>query len=386
MVRSLFVIFIAACLAAAPSAADERDAFTARVSVDQRAQDAVTAREQAIREGRRRALAQVARRLAPRALYRRIDAALSPQASYGPPIPGEVGPAPVTEAEIDVVSQGFEVLNERTSAVRYVAEIDFLFRPEPTQTLFADRDIRLIPPRPSPGLILPILVEGARIAVMEPNGWSAAFEEMLLDRAAAPMTLPVGDLGDRLALRVSPPQSWPDVLELATRYGAQDVVAVEADLLRRDDRVRVRARALRLSPESPPQRLGFERFVSGGAQEVDRLFVRAARALFDEIQDSYKGRAQTIEGEAGVALLDVRTDGLEDWLNVRRALDRSPSVQYVQVLGLLRQGALVEARHAGGLDQFANELRQNGMSAREGAPSQDGTPVLQVTPVIRGPS
>src|SRR5689334_16241463 len=109
---ALLSILLLAQAAGEPARAQEADPFSATVTVDARADTAAKAREAARIDGQRRALAAIAERLS--------------------------GEAPVKSPELDdkaitdlVIS--FEVANERMSAVRYLANYTFHFRPAETR-------------------------------------------------------------------------------------------------------------------------------------------------------------------------------------------------------------------------------------------------------------
>src|SRR3954470_5019187 len=96
-----------------PARAQETDPFSATVTVDARADTAAKAREAARADGQRRALAAIAERLS----------------GDGAPVKS---PKLDDKAITDLVSS-FEVANERMSAVRYLANYTFHFRPAETR-------------------------------------------------------------------------------------------------------------------------------------------------------------------------------------------------------------------------------------------------------------
>ena len=96
-----------------PARAQETDPFSATVKVDARADTAAKAREAARVDGQRRALAAIAERL--RAAGRR------------PKLPK------LDDKAITDLVASFEVANERMSAVRYLADYTFHFRPAETR-------------------------------------------------------------------------------------------------------------------------------------------------------------------------------------------------------------------------------------------------------------
>src|SRR5207237_9502910 len=104
-----------------PGQAEDADAFSATVAVDASAENVVRAREQARTDGQRRALTAVLERLSggnPPAKPPRLD----------------------DKAITDLVAS-FEVANERMSAVRYVADFTFHFRPAETRRLLGSAPV-----------------------------------------------------------------------------------------------------------------------------------------------------------------------------------------------------------------------------------------------------
>ena len=121
-------------LFAAPSVAQEADRFSAAVKVDAGADTAVKAREAARVEGQRRALATIAERLS----------------GGGAP----VKPPPLGDKAITDLVASFEVANERMSAVRYIADYTFHFRPAETARVLglpaAAASAAELSPKPAP--------------------------------------------------------------------------------------------------------------------------------------------------------------------------------------------------------------------------------------------
>ena len=97
----------------AARAADD-DPYTTTVAVDATADSIVNARDKARHEGEHKALAAIAERLSP-------GAAGSPKL------------AKLDDNAVTNLVASFEVANERMSAVRYIADYTFHFRPAETQ-------------------------------------------------------------------------------------------------------------------------------------------------------------------------------------------------------------------------------------------------------------
>ena len=111
--RRIPLLLLLVQAAGEPARAQETDPFSATVKVDARADTAAKAREAARLDGQRRALAAIAERLSGggrRSKLPKLD----------------------DKAITDLVAS-FEVANERMSAVRYLADYTFHFRPAETR-------------------------------------------------------------------------------------------------------------------------------------------------------------------------------------------------------------------------------------------------------------
>src|SRR5271169_1611814 len=190
---------------AGPTPAQESDeAYSATVKVDATADSAAAAREVARTDGQRRALAAVIERLS---------------GASEPAKPPKLDDKTITDM---VVS--FEVANEHMSAVRYVADYTFHFRPSKVRRLVrvvetppADSGSKS-PPDKSPGdsgkspgeaagkpsaesgnrtvVVLPVYQNGSNLVLWDdPNAWRTAWSQRPAGAGPGRLVLPLGDAG-----------------------------------------------------------------------------------------------------------------------------------------------------------------------------------------------
>jgi hypothetical protein len=132
--RASLFLFLVAGLATRAIAADT---FVVRdVKVDVTAETAAEARDRALAEGEQRAFRIQLERLTSRADW---------------------GSLPnLTNEEIAAYIQDFEVASEKSSAVRYIATLNFTFKEEPVRRLLADRDTPFAMTRSKPVVVIPV--------------------------------------------------------------------------------------------------------------------------------------------------------------------------------------------------------------------------------------
>src|SRR6201993_1618724 len=160
------LLLLGVMLRAGPALSEEQSGgFSATVRVDATADSVAAARELARVDGQRRALALVIDRLSVS-----TDSAKLPK---------------LDDHTITDMVESFEVANERMSAVRYLADYTFHFRPSKVRRLVhvADSASAESGNKPAvaegsgkPIVVLPVYRDAARLALWEdPNAWREAW-------------------------------------------------------------------------------------------------------------------------------------------------------------------------------------------------------------------
>ena len=199
------LLLLAVALPSAASFAQERsERFSATVKVDATADTVNAARDLARIDGQRRALGVVIDRLSGSS-----DNAKLPK---------------LDDKTITDMVESFEVANERMSAVRYLADYTFHFRPSKVRRLVRVPDS---PPaeggaQPTvaessgkPMVVLPVYKDAARSVLWDdPNAWRDAWAQRPGDSGAVHLTVPLGDASDLTMIDANRaeqanPRRWP---------------------------------------------------------------------------------------------------------------------------------------------------------------------------------
>ena len=147
------------------------------ISVDETADTAAAARARAFRRGQRAALTTILRRLTVRADHARLPA--------------------VDNERLDFMVQALEVADEKTSDVRYLANMTVNFKPPEIRRLLRESAIPFAETPSKPVLVLPVLRQGGALVLWDdPNLWREAWSRMPVSGDLVPLIVPVGDLSD----------------------------------------------------------------------------------------------------------------------------------------------------------------------------------------------
>ena len=332
----------AGALAAQPSQA--RNVFeVAGVAVDVTAEAAAQARKQALAEGKARAFQRLLERLTLRIEHQ--------------------GLPKLSSDEIDGYVNDFSVADEKTSSVRYLAQLTFRFKPRAVRALLNDSGFSFAETVSKPVLVLAVYQSaGALILWDDPNPWRDAWAGRQKKQGLVPTLLPLGDLADIAAIGAE--QAMDGDLQrlnvISRRYGASDslvvfgVLRVDAAPSRRVLEVYFTRYGKQLREQTEVMS-----FSQKENETVGGLLARAAEELTFVVEDNWK-RDNIMQFErTGVIAAVVPITRLKDWLDVRARLAGVAVVQRAEMVLLSRSEVRVNLHFIGDRDQLALALEQS---------------------------
>ncbi|MGE0154097.1 MAG: DUF2066 domain-containing protein [Reyranellaceae bacterium] len=341
--RTLFVLLLvltgAALAAVQPRAATLADVYTVTgIPVDATAANAQQARDQAVAQGQRRAARLLLERLALRADHPRL-----PQ---------------IDANSLGTLVAGFQVANERTSPVRYLADLTVSFQPEAVRRLMREAGIAIAETPSPPVLVLPVWRSGADLQLFDDRSpWREAWLKVAAGKGLVPLLTPLGDIGDLQA--ISPEQAVAGnqaaLAAIAQRYGASAVIVAQASAGANDtiDQLIVTRHAL---AGGPPQRIGV------APRRPPEALLATAIAISQEVEESWKASSTAAAaanlGPAAELDVSVPVRQLGEWIAIRKQLGTVPAVKNVAVRSLGVGAAQITLQHAGTPQQLQAALAQ----------------------------
>jgi len=351
------------------------DIFVVRdVALDESAQTATAARARALAKGQREAFARLEARLT-RSVHRGL----------------------ATNVDADTLRflvDAIQIDGEKTSNVRYLANLTVTFKPDAVRNLFRLSGVPFAELRSRPLTIVPVLATPVRYLLWaDPNLWREAWRNHPEGTGLVPMLAPIGDLEDLSGLTVEQAVDGdPDVLaRFAQRYGARGVVVTIANIFEtapgilRSDIVSV--------PVGLPEMSPFSISVTGQENETEpAIFARAVGEIREIIEDEWKAANALTSGEISQLRAAVPISGLKNWIDIRARISRVPAVADIQIIALTAASAEIVINHRGDVarltrafERFDLILEGTGLEQVEPRPSgvaQGGIRAL-VTHVVR---
>jgi Uncharacterized protein conserved in bacteria (DUF2066) len=386
-----WVLLLLVAMHIGPIAAEGADqAYSATVRVDGTADNAAAARDAARVDGQRRALAIVVGRLA-----------------------GSAEPADLPKLDDKTVTDmvdSFEVANERMSAVHYIADYTFHFRPAKLRRLVRAAESAAAA-APASGddaksaatetaskataestaktlgdsggkatadvggkaiVVLPVYKDGDSLVLWDdPNDWRTAWGQRAIGTAPTRVTLPLGDAGDLAAIDADKAASGEAeaLTSIAKRNGASETVVALATARRQDGKL--------TGLEVSVKRYHSGRLIDAHASSFDAdpgegetdFLKRAVDAVGTDIESGANKIATAHSDQPTSLAVTVPITSLGEWVHLRERLASVASIRKIDLLSLSRQEAKIELRYVGTPEQLRSSLAEVNLELAGGGPA-----------------
>ncbi len=324
------------------------------VAVDATAESAAKARKQALAQGQVKAFDMLLRRLTLRRDHGRLPRRKSKQ--------------------ITNLIDGFEVTSERTSSVRYLAELSYRFKPVQIRQLLRDAKIDFVDAPSRPMLVLPVYDGPSGLVLWDdPNPWRGAWSRLTRQDGLVRFVQALGDLSDfQLIDAVQAVEHDPEALtRIAQRYEAGHVLIVYARS-RRDRRAAEIEVSRFDAATGETQPVGAFRGAVGNNPAA--VLDQDAAAVANEIEGRWKQNNLVFSGPESRVVIGVPLTGFEEWLNIRRRLGAVRLVRSERLLRLTRRRADIEIVYLGSINRLAQAFAQNNLVLSRTARPAGGPP------------
>ena len=315
-----------------------------RIPVDVTAEDAVTAREQAIVQGQRDGLARLLQRLTAAEDWARLPS--------------------VTDLPLDAYVRSFEIGSEEVSATQYIAELTVEYDADAVTSLLSLSDVPYTERRTPPLVVLPLAINnGVPDLWSENEPWYQAWAETLDPESLVHLVLPLGDLEDVLAISAEQASAEdPAALEgLAARYAAGGVLIARARVPSDDSAadLEVPYEAHDNRPDSTLAVRGVVRAVPPA--ELADVLSEAVRNIQGRLDEQWKGPNLLRFDQSTTILVEVALSNLPEWVRLNAALGGMPEVKDADVETFARRMVRIRLEYLGDLPQFQAALAGLGL-------------------------
>jgi hypothetical protein len=323
------------------------------VPVDVTAATVTEARERGLTQGRVAGFRKVISRI-----VAREDLARVPQVN--------------ASAIIDMVRE-FSIANERSSAVRYLADLTVRFNPVAIRRLLRGANIPFTETLSKPLVVVPLFRPNANAPwlLWEPtNAWRDAWAALPQDFGLVHLIVPTGNSEDVAALSAAQAagKDLAALNALAQRYRAGGAVIVAAT----ESGNGVELSVAEVRSDLPTEETTLTQAAEAGKTR-DEVLQTAASSAVGIVQDGWKHRNRVAFGGTTQITALVPVAGLKDWLTVKNRLDDVPLIDRLELQAMTRDRAQVTLFYAGAQRQLELAMSQHDLTLTQ----QNGVWIIQ---------
>lgn len=355
--RSLVISACAAAIAVAsllfrsPAAADDvRNLYEITgVEVDETADNAETARQNAIATGERRAFETLLQRIT------------TPE--------DQAKLASTPQTVIQGLIKDFWISKEKASRVRYIAELNFNFQPSQVRGFLRNSGTPFTTQPAPPAVIIPVFMQNQQPLLWEEaNPWRAAWVDQT-GTSLRPLRMLTPSEQSLISAEQAIAGDTSALMTAAQAAGGNEAIVATATLP---------------PPPQPDQPLELDltlsRYERNGERVVTPVTLRgrtgedAASLLKRGVKEAelvldaaWKGQTRTTPKPTAVAATDVYVDFLDAWLAVRKKLGGIDAVDAVNVVLFSRDRVHINLVYSSTPEDLVNAMRLNGLALTPGA-------------------
>ena len=345
----LFILLLYCCLGRSAEVDANQVFKIENIEVDETADTAIAARDQALENSQKEAW---------KLLVNRITLPNDKQKILA-----------ISVDEIKSLVQGYEVVREKVSPVRYLANITVAFNPELVRGIFLDNGVPFAETPSLPILLIPIYeTSGVSQLWDSPNPWRDVWKDSAFDNSLLPIIVPSGDFEDIKYLSASQAingnlSQFETIME---KYDATKVIVAKVsrkfDLIDNSPLLEITIRlheagdygetivdVIKVSPDS----------------DLNELMIVGKQKIMKSLRSAWKKENMVTSGVKQRVSAEVPIMGLTHWLSIRSKLREIGTLRIFDLVRLTREKALVDLWIMGSLKQLRNALQHKRLALYE---------------------
>lgn len=331
--------------------AQTAEIFTVKaVPIDETAESAAAARSVALASGRK-------------AAYQRLLARLVPL--------NEIGAAPAATAKLfSEIIAGIAIDSEKTSSVRYLAELTVRFSPDAVRRRFRDAGLRWAETSSRPLVVLPVYRTQGTVQLWDTtNLWLKAWQELPDSDALIRFVVPKGRAADLTDISLNQALAGEEVRieAIGRRYGASGALLTTATLKPGDRNLGALEVSVSRFGPGGVDRTSVHSYAGSAETPVASLMAIAAVQVRRDIEEGWKQDNLLRFGEQQELVAVASLSGLRALIRLKARLASVAEIQAVELVSVTRDQTKIRLQYLGDPSQLVFALAQKELVLTRGA-------------------
>ncbi len=313
------------------------------VNVDVTSSTAASARKTAIDEGYRKAFNIVVNRLA---LKRDLD---SSEIKVGD--------------DLSTYISEFSVLSEKTSDVRYIAELRIVFNPKKIKKLLNENFIPFTEEVKSNTLLIPLFYASPNadpVLWEDDNLLLRSFRSNRIISRISPLIIPNGDMGDRVKLTTAMAKNMnaASFARIAEGYNVSNVVVAKAVLYQGGKpKLDISLNSMLGDVVSSHLQKDFDASIG-----VDGFYKSAVVDIVSRLEEDWKAKNVVNYNESLGIVVMIKVDDLQDWVAKEKLIKSIPVIKECKLQAITKKIAQISLSFSGDIMRVQDLLAGKGLS------------------------
>jgi|APTNR8051073442_1049403.scaffolds.fasta_scaffold04312_3 hypothetical protein len=264
--------------------------------------------------------------------------------------------ASFNDAEIARLTRHFWISDEKRSSVRYIATVNYSFRPDRVRQFLAARGVPMVEKQSPPVLVLPVYqTNSGSVLWQRPNPWWDAWSAKS-DPGLVPTVLPSGDATDAgtISLDEALAADSEKLSALAQRYGL-NMVLVTALRMAAQDSTPILTLIQWENDKEVYKWSGDPQVENNDNKNADAI-MHAKGVVLASIENNWKRRNLSKRYNLSSFPVNVRVSGLKSWQSIERRLKNTDGIAEVTVLSMSQQEVLAHISHHRAPEELSTSL------------------------------
>jgi hypothetical protein len=331
----------------------EVDIYTIyNIEVDETSRNVASARDRALRKGRRQALVSLFRRM-----ILTTDMERLPEFS---------------DLDVQDYVSGFEINNERRSSVRYIASLVVHFNRDKVNDVLSNNQIPFAETLGRAVSVLPVFEEGGTLRLWEKdNLWREAWQNYDMTNNLVPVDTPTPTLKNRLY--ISALQARNDdqrsIQSYIERSALNELIVAVATLRKSPSRdqisldIHLKQNSLVKEADYQPKTLtvSLPAYDEAGNSNLEALYAAGVDAASRWVDDLWKMQVLVNYGISSKIAVHGDLEKINDWVIMQRQLEKVNLVKKVDLKNLNIETVDLEIEFSGVAEQLVLSLAQQGV-------------------------
>ena len=290
------------------------------IKVDVTDKTADLARKRALRIGEAKAFLTLLRRLTMRIDHNRLPV--------------------LNDDEVSGYLQEFNILTEKNSKTRYIADLLFKFKANDIRLLLRDSDVAFAETIGRPILVLPVYNVAGAVALWDnPNPWRVAWRRLIENddvyaQGLISIILAKGDLGDlaTISAEVAVKGDKKSLMDIAKKYGVKTTLVAISSISFNPEGNRSFDVNITKYDQKGGQKLLSHHNVPKNNKKISEIMYASVKKVYAELNETWKQKNLLQFDKTGVVGVSLSIKNLEDWVTASRRISRVPVVEKLEVV------------------------------------------------------